>query len=45
MEGHEEVLTLLKPVFDSCDTNGDGYVKIEDLLQLGKQHAFENLDV
>ena len=40
-----DILENLKPVFDSCDVSGDGFVMIDDLLQLGKQHAFENLDV
>ena len=45
MDEHGDVVQMLQPVFDSCDFNGDGFVKIEDLLQLGKQHAFENIDV
>eukprot|EP00794_Sanderia_malayensis_P008744 gene8744-9678_t len=45
MESQQDDFTqLLKPVFDSCDTNGDGFVKINDLLLLGKQHAFEHLE-
>eukprot|EP00795_Rhopilema_esculentum_P009712 gene9712-18188_t len=44
MDEHGDVVQMLQPVFDSCDFNGDGFVKIEDLLQLGKQHAFENID-
>lgn len=23
----------LKPIFDSCDKNGDGFVKTQDLIQ------------
>ncbi len=41
----DEIVRLLKPVFDSCDFNGDGFVKIQDLMALGKKHAFENMDV
>ncbi|XP_066910168.1 rab11 family-interacting protein 3-like isoform X2 [Clytia hemisphaerica] len=32
----------LKPVFDACDYNGDGFVKIHDLIELGKQHSVGN---
>ena len=32
----------LKPVFDACDYNGDGFVKIQDLIELGKQHSVGN---
>ena len=45
MDGSVDILAYLKPVFDSCDISGDGFVMIDDLLQLGKQHAFENLEV
>ena len=29
----------LKPVFEACDHNGDGYVKIQDLIELGQQYT------
>lgn len=32
----------LKPVFDACDYSGDGFVKIQDLIDLGKQHSVGN---
>ena len=45
MDAEDNILLLLKPVFDSCDYNKDGFVKIQDLLVLGKKHAFDNIDV
>lgn len=45
MDSCVDIVANLKPVFDSCDISGDGFVIIDDLLQLGKQHAFENLEV
>ena len=45
MDGGVEIVEILKPVFDSCDISGDGFVVLDDLLRLGKQHAFENLEV
>jgi len=44
MDGGVEIVEILKPVFDSCDISGDGFVVLDDLLRLGKQHAFENLE-
>ena len=35
----EDGFTVLKPVFDACDFNKDGYVKIHDLVKLGQQHT------
>lgn len=32
----------LKPVFDACDYSGDGYVKVQDLIELGKKHSVGN---
>jgi len=34
---YSELALTLKPVFDSCDQNGDGFVKIQDLISLGQQ--------
>lgn len=45
MDVKDDFVAILKPVFDSCDISGDGVVSIDDILQLGKQHAFENLEV
>ncbi|XP_057311501.1 rab11 family-interacting protein 4-like [Hydractinia symbiolongicarpus] len=39
---NNDLLLHLKPVFDTCDYNGDGYVKIQDLIDLGQQHTVEN---
>lgn len=35
----EDTIGHLKPVFDACDQNGDGYVKSKDLLRLVQQHT------
>ncbi|PFX17972.1 rab11 family-interacting protein 4-like isoform X1 [Stylophora pistillata] len=35
----EDVLSHLKAVFEACDQNGDGFVKTQDLLSLGQEHA------
>lgn len=45
MDGGDDLIDILKPVFDSCDLSGDGYVSIDDILSLGMQHSFENLEV
>ena len=29
-------------MFDACDYNGDGFVKVQDLIELGKQHSVGN---
>jgi len=41
-EQENEFAMHLKPVFDACDYSGDGYVKIQDLIDLGKQHSVGN---
>ena len=45
MEDHEEAIAVLKSVFNACDKNGDGFVKTQDLLQLGQQHSSAELEV
>ena len=40
--GDNEFALHIKPVFDACDFNGDGFVKIQDLIDLGKQHSVGN---
>ena len=40
--GSNEFALHLKPVFDACDYNGDGFVKVQDLIDLGKQHSVGN---
>ena len=39
MEIIDDTMGHLKPVFDACDQNGDGFVKTKDLLQLVQQHT------
>ncbi|RMX55864.1 hypothetical protein pdam_00006229 [Pocillopora damicornis] len=44
----EDVLSHLKAVFEACDQNGDGFVKTQDLLSLGQEHAsvgFEEIKI
>ena len=42
VNGNNEFALHLKPVFDACDYNGDGFVKVQDLIDLGKQHSVGN---
>ncbi|XP_065659277.1 rab11 family-interacting protein 3 isoform X3 [Hydra vulgaris] len=35
-------LMLLKPIFDACDINNDGFVKVEDLVKLGQKHILDS---
>lgn len=40
----EVIASNLKPFFDACDENGDGFVKTQDLVKhsgLGSQHTNE----
>jgi Ca2+-binding EF-hand superfamily protein len=39
MEIIKDTMGHLKPVFDACDQNGDGFVKTADLLRLVQQHT------
>ncbi|XP_028415861.1 rab11 family-interacting protein 3-like [Dendronephthya gigantea] len=39
MEIIGDTMGSLKPVFDACDQNGDGFVKTKDLLRLIQQHT------
>lgn len=41
----EDVLGVLKAVFEACDQNGDGFVKTQDLLRLGQEHVSEGFEV
>ena len=41
----EDVLSHLKAVFEACDQNGDGFVKTQDLLSLGQEHAGVGFEV
>ena len=41
----EDVLSHLKAVFEACDQNGDGFVKTQDLLSLGQEHASVGFEV
>ena len=38
-ENNNGFLINLKPVFEACDYNGDGYVKVQDLIDLGQQYT------
>ena len=41
----DAIVANLKPIFDSCDKNGDGFVKTQDLIQFsglgGQEHSKE----
>ena len=39
---HYEEVNPLQHVFNACDYNGDGFVKISDLLSLAKEYANES---
>lgn len=42
-ENNNNVFLLnLKPVFEACDHNGDGYVKVQDLIDLGQKYSAVN---
>lgn len=43
MESNNNDFALhLKPVFDACDWGGDGFVLVQDLIDLGKQYSIGN---
>lgn len=39
MDVISDIMGPLKPVFDACDQNGDGFVKTKDLVLLLKNHT------
>ena len=41
----ESAVLHLKPVFDACDQNGDGFVKTQDLLLLSQEHSTDGFEV
>lgn len=41
----ESAVLHLKPVFDACDQNGDGFVKTQDLLLLSQEHTTDGFEV
>lgn len=38
MEADEDLTSRLKDVFDLCDTEGKGFISVEYLIDLAKEH-------